>query len=86
MKSLFIPAARDTIFPRTSTKTGSIRDTAKPKPEVPLRFGPNIIDWPAMSALPDHLCLIVASVITDPVTTTDELIPRGRPPPTGPTR
>ena len=34
-----------------------------------------------MSALPDHLCLIVASVITDPVTTTDELIPSGKPPP-----
>jgi aconitate hydratase len=35
------------------------------------------VDWPAMSALPDHLCLLVASVITDPVTTTDELIPSG---------
>lgn len=49
----------------------------KAKPDLPLRFGPNIVDWPAMSALPDHLCLIVASVITDPVTTTDELIPSG---------
>jgi aconitate hydratase len=49
----------------------------EPRPEVPLRFGPNIVDWPAMSALPDHLCLLVASVITDPVTTTDELIPSG---------
>ena len=49
----------------------------KAKPDLPLRFGPNIVDWPAMSALPDHLCLIVASVIADPVTTTDELIPSG---------
>ncbi len=48
-----------------------------PRPAVPLRFGPNIVDWPEMSALPDHLCLLVASVITDPVTTTDELIPSG---------
>ena len=48
-----------------------------PKPEVPLIFGPNIADWPAMSALTDHLLLQVASVITDPVTTTDELIPSG---------
>ena len=48
-----------------------------PKPEVPLIFGPNIADWPAMSALPEHLLLQVASVITDPVTTTDELIPSG---------
>jgi aconitate hydratase len=49
----------------------------RPDPAVSLRFGPNIVDWPAMSALPEHLCLLVASVITDPVTTTDELIPSG---------
>ena len=48
-----------------------------PKPETPLVFGPNIADWPAMSALPEHLLLQVVSVITDPVTTTDELIPSG---------
>ena len=47
------------------------------KPETPLIFGPNIADWPAMSALPEHLLLQVVSVITDPVTTTDELIPSG---------
>ena len=48
-----------------------------PKPETPLIFGPNIADWPEMSPLPQHLLLQVASVITDPVTTTDELIPSG---------
>ena len=42
-----------------------------------LVLGPNITDWPAMSALPEHLLLQLASVITDPVTTTDELIPSG---------
>ena len=42
-----------------------------------LRFGPNIADWPQMSALTDHLLLTVASEIHDPVTTTDELIPSG---------
>ncbi|WP_165066170.1 hydratase [Desulfovibrio sp. ZJ200] len=47
------------------------------RPETPLIFGPNIADWPAMSPLPEHLILQVASVITDPVTTTDELIPSG---------
>ncbi|MEQ8174877.1 MAG: hydratase [Syntrophomonadaceae bacterium] len=45
--------------------------------EEPLKFGPNIADWPAMSALPENLILEVACVITDPVTTTDELIPSG---------
>ena len=45
--------------------------------QVSLRLGPNIKDWPKMSALPDHLLLRVASEIHDPVTTTDELIPSG---------
>jgi aconitate hydratase len=42
-----------------------------------LILGPNITDWPKMSALTDHLILKVASFLTDPVTTTDELIPSG---------
>ena len=42
-----------------------------------LKLGPNIKDWPAMSALPDNLVLQVVSEIHDPVTTTDELIPSG---------
>ncbi len=44
---------------------------------VEIQFGPNIKDWPAMPALPDHLVLKVVSEIHDPVTTTDELIPSG---------
>ena len=46
-------------------------------PSVEIKFGPNIKDWPAMSALPDNLVLQVVSEIHDPVTTTDELIPSG---------
>lgn len=44
---------------------------------VDIKFGPNIKDWPEMIALTDNLLLKVASVINDPVTTTDELIPSG---------
>ena len=44
---------------------------------VEIKFGPNIKDWPAMSALPKYLILKVVSEIHDPVTTTDELIPSG---------
>lgn len=44
---------------------------------VELKFGPNITDWPAMSSLTDDILLKVVSLITDPVTTTDELIPSG---------
>lgn len=47
------------------------------EPQTDLVLGPNITDWPPMLALPEHLLLQVASVITDAVTTTDELIPSG---------
>ncbi|MGN0466572.1 MAG: hydratase [Lachnospiraceae bacterium] len=46
-------------------------------PSVEIKFGPNIKDWPAMSALPENMILKVVSEIHDPVTTTDELIPSG---------
>ena len=46
-------------------------------PDTKIKFGPNIKDWPAMSALPENLVLKVVSEIHDPVTTTDELIPSG---------
>ena len=49
----------------------------KADPTAELRFGPNITDWPAMSALTDDIVLKIVSFITDPVTTTDELIPSG---------
>ena len=46
-------------------------------PSVEIQFGPNIKDWPKMSALPENMVLKVVSEIHDPVTTTDELIPSG---------
>ena len=46
-------------------------------PSVEIQFGPNIKDWPEMSALPENLIVKVVSEIHDPVTTTDELIPSG---------
>ena len=49
----------------------------RPEPEHPLKFGPNIKDWPDMPALTDDLLVRICSYITDPVTTTDELIPSG---------
>ncbi len=45
--------------------------------DVEIKFGPNIKDWPEMISLTDNLLLKMASVINDPVTTTDELIPSG---------
>ncbi len=49
----------------------------KPEPEHELKMGPNIKDWPEQPALSEDLLLKVVSYITDPVTTTDELIPSG---------
>ena len=49
----------------------------KAEPEHELKFGPNNKDWPEQPALTDDLLVKVCSYITDPVTTTDELIPSG---------
>ena len=49
----------------------------RPEPEYALKMGPNIKDWPEQPALSEDLLLKVVSYITDPVTTTDELIPSG---------
>ncbi|MBR6694433.1 MAG: hydratase [Clostridia bacterium] len=49
----------------------------KADPKAELRFGPNITEWPKIPALRENLLLRLASVIHDPVTTTDELIPSG---------
>lgn len=49
----------------------------KADPSVPIKFGPNIVDWPEMFPLTEHILLKAVSMIHDPVTTTDELIPSG---------
>ena len=48
-----------------------------PHPEEELKLGPNITEWPEIPALKENLVLELASVLRDPVTTTDELIPSG---------
>ncbi|MDR1978804.1 MAG: hydratase [Synergistaceae bacterium] len=49
----------------------------KPEPDALLTLGPNIKDWPQIPSLADDLLLKVVCYITDPVTTTDELLPSG---------
>ena len=49
----------------------------KGNPNAELVCGPNIKDWPEMPTLNQHMLLKVCAYITDPVTTTDELIPSG---------
>ena len=49
----------------------------KANSDEPLRYGPNIKDWPQMYPMEENMLLQLAAVIHDPVTTTDELIPSG---------
>ena len=49
----------------------------KKDPNEELVCGPNIKDWPELPELNEHMLLKVCAYITDPVTTTDELIPSG---------
>jgi len=70
-------AARDVPIDLSVYEKRVYRGWGAPQPREPLKFGPNIADWPKFGPLKEHLLLKVASVLTDPVTTTDELIPSG---------
>ena len=65
------------FFDRSIYENRVYDGTGKADPSVEIKFGPNIVDWPQMQALTDHVLLKVVSMIHDPVTTTDELIPSG---------
>ncbi|WP_294398772.1 hydratase [uncultured Clostridium sp.] len=64
-------------FDKSIYKNRVYDGVGKADSSVKIKFGPNIVDWPKMSALTDNLLLKVVSVIHDSVTTTDELIPSG---------
>lgn len=49
----------------------------KPDRNVELVYGNNIADWPEQIALTQNVLIKAVSVLNDPVTTTDELIPSG---------
>ncbi|MBP5662154.1 MAG: hydratase [Clostridia bacterium] len=49
----------------------------KAQKDADLILGPNIADWPKLKQMPEQVLLRLASVLRDPVTTTDELIPSG---------
>ena len=65
------------FFDKTIYENRVYNGIGKADPSVPIKFGPNITDWPSMIPLTEDLLLRVVSVIHDPVTTTDELIPSG---------
>ena len=49
----------------------------KPDKNAEIIYGKNIADWPEQIALGEHILMKAVSVLCDPVTTTDELIPSG---------
>ncbi len=53
------------------------RGALKPHEETELVYGNNIADWPDQIAMTKNVLIKAVSVIDDPVTTTDELIPSG---------
>ncbi|MBR6637893.1 MAG: hydratase, partial [Lachnospiraceae bacterium] len=65
------------FFDKTIYENRVYNGVGKADPSVEVKFGPGIVDWPKMSKLTDNIMLQVVSVIHDPVTTTDELIPSG---------
>ncbi|MCR5828927.1 MAG: hydratase [Lachnospiraceae bacterium] len=65
------------FFDKTIYEKRVLDCTGCPHASEEVRFGPNIKDWPEMESLGEDLMLKCVSVINDPVTTTDELIPSG---------
>lgn len=65
------------FFDRAIYENRVYNGIGKADPSVEIKFGPNIVDWPEMFALTDDVLLKAVSMIHDPVTTTDELIPSG---------
>jgi aconitate hydratase len=70
-------AQHNYFFDRSIYDKKVYNGAGKAQSTAELTFGPNIKDWPKMPALADNLLIRIVSYITDPVTTTDELIPSG---------
>lgn len=64
-------------FDKSSYESRVYQGSGLPQKEEELKYGPGIANWPEIRPLPKNLLLKIASVIHDPVTTTDELIPSG---------
>ena len=64
-------------FDNGSYKKRIYHGWGNPQPDYPLKYGPNISDWPKFYPMSENMVLETAAAIYDPVTTTDELIPSG---------
>ncbi|MCD7729102.1 MAG: hydratase [Clostridia bacterium] len=64
-------------FDKTIYENRVYRGWGNAQPDAELVYGNNIADWPEQIALANSVLMKAVSVLTDPVTTTDELIPSG---------
>lgn len=64
-------------FDKTIYDNRVYRGAGKADEKAELVYGNNIADWPEQYPLPENILIKAVSVIKDPVTTTDELIPSG---------
>ncbi|MCL2518419.1 MAG: hydratase, partial [Oscillospiraceae bacterium] len=65
------------IYDDTAYRNRVFNGYGSPDDSVELILGPNITDWPEIKPLGEDMWMQVASVLLDPLTTTDELIPSG---------
>ena len=64
-------------FDKTIYENRVDRGAGKPQKDAEIIYGNNITDWPEQIELTENILMKAVSVLTDPVTTTDELIPSG---------
>ena len=73
----YIKKVKKYYFDGTIYDNRVYRGALRPQADAELVYGNNIADWPEQIEMANNLLIKVVSVISDPVTTTDELIPSG---------
>ncbi len=73
----YVKKIKKYYFDKTIYDNSVYVGAGKPDYGTEIVYGANITDWPEQIPLADNILIKVASVLTDSVTTTDELIPSG---------
>ena len=73
----FTKKVKKYYFDKTIYDNRVYHGAGKPQKDAEIVYGTNIADWPEQIELTENILMKAVSVLTDPVTTTDELIPSG---------